>query len=220
MSILRFYQQLFTDGDVVITERDAPSPAAVEELTGWLLAFARFEYQPHLPPGLPTPDPVAVHWSARQFYRACQFQVFRELGPELLHTELESQSSLSHSPAAVLGIDLCFRFLPDLFRIVRGSAPADPLIPILEAWAREWPLSSVGIPLQPPLVAAHWEFLQSVPLHTLYLERIIRTRTTDRLLLHPQLLPRLLAEPGTDWAQPLQEPVGVTSDNFPIDSTS
>jgi hypothetical protein len=220
VSILRFYQQLFTDGDVVITERDAPSPAAVAELTGWLLAFARFEYHPHLPPGLPTPDPDAVHWSARQFYRACQFQVFRELGPELLHTELASPSRLSHSPAAVLGVDLCFRFLPDLLRIVRGSAPADPLIPILETWARAWPLSSVGIPLQPPLVATHWEFLQSVPLQTLYLERIIRTRATDRLLLHPELLPRLLTEPNTDWAQPLQERVAAGTGHFSIDSTS
>jgi len=78
-------------------------------------------------------------------YRACQFHVFRDLGTELINEHLNSASLSKDSARGHYNVDLTMRFLPDLIRLATLVSPNDPLVTHLRRWAREWPLSSVGV---------------------------------------------------------------------------
>ena len=50
------------------------------------------------------------------------------------------------TPSTHYSVDLVFRFLPEVVIFARSAAAHDPLVEHLERFAREWPLSSVGMP--------------------------------------------------------------------------
>ncbi|MBM4077860.1 MAG: hypothetical protein FJ267_19700 [Planctomycetes bacterium] len=79
----------------------------------------------------------------------------------------------------VYSVDLVFRFLPDLVRIVKGMNSSDPLLERLKEWGRQWPLSSVSIP--DLLVTEIEPILADRCLSQLYADRIIESGSTDRL---------------------------------------
>ena len=132
MAIAEFYEQLLTDGHVLVTDRAAPAGHELPRAVQLLQAFDR-EYRQHLPLGIPVGDQLALTWSANVFYRAAQFLVYRELGPEMLASELIDFGHPA-TPEAAYGVDIVFRFLPDLMRIARAVSANDPLVNVLRRW--------------------------------------------------------------------------------------
>jgi len=98
---------------------------------------------PYSPPAF---DEEAALWAAKYFYQAIQLAVIRESGEEIIQELLQPYGKL-HTPAAIYSVDLIFRYLPALFNLVKGLAPADMLVKVLLAAAEEWAFSSPGIAL-------------------------------------------------------------------------
>lgn len=108
--------------------------------------LANFEslYRLNIPGEPPRLDLEAALWAAVHYYKACQYAVFREHGPDFAFTPAERAIAALESPDSHYSVDLVFRFLPDLMAFCR-SATEDPLHQELLKWARQWPLSAVGI---------------------------------------------------------------------------
>ena len=66
----------------------------------------------------------------------------------------------------------------------KAASRSDPLLNHIEKWAKEWPLSSVGIPNIVP--ESLDEILQNDSLRGLYIDRIIAKKDLSRLD-HPQV---------------------------------
>lgn len=146
MSAIReFYQQLFDSGQVGLT---SSAPASDEELADVveLLIALEVAHREHLPGPPPATDRPSVAWAAAMFFAAAQLAVYRELGEQEIDLRLRKELTTSASPASTAySVDLIFRRLPDLVRIVRGINRDDPLVSVLLDWCRRWPLSSAGI---------------------------------------------------------------------------
>ncbi len=180
-----FVEQLFVDGHVRVQSESVASQADVDDAVDWILQteLVLREHLPHVPP---TVGRCTLQWAISHFYRAAQLAVFRQLGPEEIDRSLSLEFvSEGDASAAAYSVDLVFRFLPDMYRIVKGMNPDDPLLLKLKEWGAQWPLSSVGIP---DLVVTNIEPILSQPcLSQMYLDRIIEREATDRLS-DPRLL--------------------------------
>ena len=210
MSIITFYEQLLTSGDVVIPDSRAVTESELRQVTQFLSKFEQDEYRAYLPAGIPKLELAPLQWAAGVFFRAAQFLVFRELGPELLTQDLSVPAPAVTSPVTAYSVDLVWRFLPDLYRIARTAAADDPLVDIINSWAKAWPLSAVGLPIditpgeqEPP---QRWLFLENRGLRRLYLDQILEQKDSAPLRQHPELLEAVLLEPATEWARPLKAP--------------
>lgn len=127
----------------------------------------------------------AASWAAQQFYRACQLAVFRQHNDEDVRRELDHPFAGAHDAAAHYSVDLVFRYLPDLFRLASINAEHDPLLEILRGWAREWPLSSVGLVDRAASGADRTldvaVILEDPCLRILYADRVVLTGDASRL---------------------------------------
>ena len=153
---------------------DADAPAAHALILEWEAAN-RLEF-PGLTPELSLP---AAYWAAGQFYRACEYAIFREVSVEEIKSSLSTPCPSAEGAAQHYSVDLVFRFLPDLYRIVRAASEDDPLCQHVRDWAEMWPLSSVGItgivPRNVDRVCGHAGLL------ALYVDRILAKNDTSRL---------------------------------------
>ena len=111
--MLGFIEQLFLEGRVRVVTAAPPSTAEAAQAVARILEFER-EYRRSLAHAPPDPSRGAVGWAAEVFYRAAQFLVFRDLAAEPLQRELSQPCPEPASPAVCYGVDLTFRFLPDL----------------------------------------------------------------------------------------------------------
>lgn len=173
-----FFAALFEHGRCRMATDAVPSHRERQQAVAAILAWER-EYRASLPGEPPQPSPEAVDWSAACLYRAAQFLVYRHLPKELMEQELSAACPASMSPEVCYSVDLTFRFLPDLGRLVRAAAQADPLVDRLQAWAGDWPLSSVGFAGVTPVSLDG--FIEHPALRTLYVDRILATRDVGRL---------------------------------------
>ncbi len=161
----------FVAGDTLVMDE-----LAREALAEWDVA-ARLELAGDVPP-LQWP---AVTWATMQFYRACQFLLSRDASAETVMKTLAQPCPLPAAPDVVFSVDLIFRFLPELAQRANQLAPGDPLVIELQKWAHAWPLSSVGIALDPAARGPALEpLLEAPPLWRLYLDRIAARHATDR----------------------------------------
>jgi MoxR-vWA-beta-propeller ternary system protein len=78
-------------------------------------------------------------------------------------------------------VDLAFRFLPDLFRIARAASESDPLLKVLQRWTVEWPLSTVGIPIDRAADLTTQFVMGDETLRKLYADRIIARQDRSRV---------------------------------------
>ena len=176
--VTEFFERTFTESRSRLSTHVAPTAAEIASATHYILDYER-DYRQSLAGDPPAPALAAVEWGARSLYRATQFLVYRELGPELLTQELSLPCPEVASPAVCYGVDLTFRFLPDLMRLARATSPEDLLVKRLSAWAGAWPLSSVSIPAV--TVQSIDGFINDRSLRMLYVDRIIAAKDFNRL---------------------------------------
>jgi hypothetical protein len=173
-----FTRSLWAGGELVLSQNTAPDANDIA-LGVSELRQLEIEYRLGLPGQPPGFDPQAAEWALTSLYRACQFLVYRELPEELLRSDLSRKYPADLSPAVCYSVDLSFRFLPDILRMARAASAHDPLVECLRNWAKDWPLSSVGIvDVEPGSVAG---FLDDLSLRTIYIDRILATQDRTRL---------------------------------------
>jgi hypothetical protein len=182
MSLPDFVATLLAKGRTAVPPLDEISSIELSQ-AGEVLAEFEQSWRQTLPGDAPDFHLQAATWAAAQFYRACQYSVFRDEGPEFAFEPLESKSELRARPETHYSVDLTFRFLPDLVKQVRAAASDDPLGNELLRWAHEWPLSSVGIAGidASDIRGAILPVVNHKSLLSLYVDRIIEHRDVSRL---------------------------------------
>ena len=142
----QFLTQLWETGRVRVPDLGLTHIPKAEREPGWarLQQLARSDRKnlPGTPPQLARP---AAEWAAVMTYRACSFLVHRSHAAHDMQKALSLPCPQSPNPDSCYSVDLTFRFLPDLHRMAVAISPSDPLTKIVTDWARDWPLSSVGI---------------------------------------------------------------------------
>lgn len=86
----------------------------------------------------------AAIWAAKYFYQAIQLTAIRKTEASIIH-HLMTNFDGPVTPGAIYSVDLMFRYLPALFNLAKGLAPADILVKELQRVACLWPFSSPGI---------------------------------------------------------------------------
>jgi MoxR-vWA-beta-propeller ternary system domain bpX4 len=182
--VRQLIEQLFVDGVVRVAGDELARDDEIEAAADGVL-LAEPQMREHWPLSPPVVDRDALKWAIRQFHGAAQLAVFRQLGPEEVAKRLGDDFVVEGDAAsAIYSVDLVFRFLPDLVRIVKGMNPDDPLLAQLRRWGERWPLSSVGI--LGLSVSGIEPILANRCLSMMYVDRIIEADAIDRLN-HPQL---------------------------------
>ncbi|MBK8037502.1 MAG: hypothetical protein IPK22_10255 [Verrucomicrobiaceae bacterium] len=124
--------------------------------------------------------PQAADEALRYVYRLCQALVDRAMTDEQVTALCAALPAVGDSPGELLAVDLALRHLPELHRMAKSMSSGDPLVSGLEAAARRYPLSGIGIALEEPLpdVAA----LKRHPgLWRLFIDRVIERQDVSRL---------------------------------------
>ncbi len=130
----------------------------------------------HAPPAV---ESSSALWASEMLFRACTAVMHCEFHAEELSSGFQAPCPAPPSASVCYSVDLAFRFLGDLERIARIFSPKDPILPFVQNWAREWPLSSVGMPDVPNVsVDSFWEH---DALRELYVRRIIQSQDESRL---------------------------------------
>lgn len=144
MPLAQFLSTLFEDGRVVVPELHDLSNDDLAHGTDVLEKYMRVQREtfPGTPPEFDSPVGL---WAATRLYRACQFAIYRDLGPEAIVQEIGELPAFPRTAPAHFNVDMTFRYLPDLHHFARTAAEDDPLVTILNGWAHDWPLSSVGM---------------------------------------------------------------------------
>lgn len=188
-----FLTDLFQDGEVVVEGQLKPFLSADLATAGQLLKSIYEEECVGLPFDPPGFDEAAAMWSAQFLYRAVQFALLRELDDQSIQQELQPfQTELT--PSVIVSVDLCMRYLPDLFKLVRGLAPDDILVTYIRQTAAQWPYSAVGMELADSANKVT-TILSDKGLRQIYLERVIDKEDTITVK-HFELLPWLEAMVG------------------------
>ncbi len=192
-SLRAFLTDLFQQGEVVVEGQLKPFLPADLEASKHLLEKIYEEEGADLPFDSPVFDARAAIWSAQFLYRAVQFALLRELDDQSIQQELRPFPA-EVTPAAMIAVDLCMRYLPDLFKLVRGLAPDDVLVRYIRQTAAQWPYSAVGMDItgESNHIAA---VLSDDGLRQVYLERVIALEDTIAVK-HFELMPWLKAMAG------------------------
>jgi hypothetical protein len=178
MSLRLFLTGLWTSGQATV---GAYAPLNTSELDEARSTLAELEASARLElPGQPPPfDPAAAVWAAVRLYRAAQLAVFRDLGEEVVKSELSGPCPYPLTPAVHYAVDLTHRYLPGLLALAKRAARNDPLVDRLHEWGRSWPLSSIGIPNLGPVDIAG--FAEDPCLLRVYADRILAAGDAERL---------------------------------------
>lgn len=178
MGYREFLTGLFEDGRVTVPE---VAPLLDEEVRAGDDVIAEYErvYRVEMP-GTPLQfSAAAARWAGTRFFRACQFAVYRDVGEEAINEELGIPYGEPVSPNIHYSVDLVFRYLPDITKFAGSAAEQDPLLDHLYGWARQWPLSSVGMSEIDKVEIDC--FADDASLLRLYVDRVIATRDETRL---------------------------------------
>jgi hypothetical protein len=139
------------------------------------------DYRQEMPGTPPAFDRQAALWAAELFLRACQFHAHRDVDRELMLAALAAELPAGRKAATHYAVDLVFRFLPDLLRLVNATNPRDALAAILKQWAQQWPLSSVGIKGLETDPFELEPILGDSCLRIVYVDRIVATQDATRV---------------------------------------
>lgn len=135
----------------------------------------------------------AALWAAETVYYASQFILFRENDAAKMEDYFPT-FQFEITPASILSVDLCFRFVPDMLRQLSLIDSEDLLISILEKYLKIWHFSGINYSLE--LGEENWKIIFSNPcLQQLYLNRIT-THKNIKLAKLPKINPLLKANFG------------------------
>lgn len=167
-----------TSGDVVVPAF-GPGAEVFDDRCRALMIRRDADVRIHLALALPPLNLDAVEWAALLFFQGCQLFVCREVPEATVTAVLSRQWPGPRDSSTHYSVDLIFQFLPDLMTLASRLDPGDPLISALTRLAREWPLSSVGIPLGD--AAEEIPFLSDPSLMRIYADRVTERGARDRL---------------------------------------
>ena len=175
--LTNFLRALLDTGDVTVASYLTPfAPDDLATATALLRRYHAADAL-HLPHQAPPFEPAAAQWAAECLYRTAQLAFLRDYDADAVVAHLADWPGEA-SPAASYAVDLVFRHLPALLDLARHLAPADALVARLQALARQWPLSFVGVPPAP--AEAPTAVLAHPALRALYLDRIIERHDRER----------------------------------------
>ncbi len=181
MELVKFVNQLRETGHIRLSAD--PSPSVPANKAAQLLSpyLKELDHADRLasPPGLPPLSLGPGAWAMTRLYEAACCLVFRELDEAAVRRRLSAPCPQSASPSTAYSVDLAFRHLPELLDLARGLSEDDCLVTCLRALARNWPLSSVGVPRLGPVECD--SFIGNDALKQIYVDRIIETRDFSRL---------------------------------------
>lgn len=172
--LIRFLESLDEGGRVPVADA---TPVVDEECRTWLK-----ERHERLSLELAGPplafDAEAAAWGAGRLYEACRYLTYRQEGGEVVRKAFAGPAP-KPTAAAIFGVDLVLRHLPELWTLASGLADDDPLVDEMKKLAARWPLSSVGVKdveaVDPEPILAHRGLQQ------LYIDRILQKRDRSRL---------------------------------------
>lgn len=174
-----FVEDLFRGRPLRLGPPAVPDEADLQQT---LESIATFEEQSRLElPGEPPEyNPEAAGWAAVKLYLASSLVIYRDVNPEEIGQLLASPPPDRASCETHYSVDLTMRFLPSLMQFAKAASSDDPLVKRLGEFAREWPLSSVGMK---DVGAVDITSLRtSETLMRLYVDRIIHTQDSSRLI--------------------------------------
>lgn len=160
-----------------------------------VITFLKEQYRiealdyPHQAPAF---DEAAALWGAKTIYLAAQLLLYR-------NTEIEDLPALFPpleltNPSAVLSVDLCLRFLPELIKELSVIDVEDPLIPLLVKLLETWHYSGINYELD--VETLNFEKLKTdACLQQLYCDRVVHYKKL-KLAQHPSVKPMILANLG------------------------
>lgn len=178
MELSLFITTLITEGKVSVTGKMTAFEPGDIEVTKRVLAQYYSDDILELPGPAISYSEGAALWAAMYFYKAVQLTVLRDLGEETIKEHMIPYAGII-SEEAVYSADLVLRYLPSLFELAKGLAPADLLVKELYNTAVKWPLSSVGIQLNDAVQDE--VVLLSPSLRQLYIDRIIAAKDYKRI---------------------------------------
>lgn len=160
-----------------------PEPVAESDMQAALGELVQLEQEyrlelPGQPPVLEGETAEAAAWALVSLYLACSLAVYRDFGEDQIAKLLGKPEPDAKLAATHYGVDLTFRFLPEVLKLAKGAAADDPLVKWLHGWAGNWPLSSVGIT---GVEVDPSSLCQSPCLLGLYVDRILATSDESRL---------------------------------------
>lgn len=135
-------------------------------------------------------DAEAAIWAAELLYHAAQAILNRKATLEELTPLFEGYGG-EKTAGAILSVDLCLRFVPDLLEKLKLINPDDGLILLLELQLEQWPYSAVGYATQ----GLPQQELDNPCVCQLYVDRIIAHKDTS-LLVVPALVQAVKASLG------------------------
>ena len=134
-----FFSQLLSHGVVHVEDADLLREEDVHSAVEWIMQ-CESQTREHWPATPPDVDRHALVWATRHIFGAAQLAVFRHLGPPDIEKRLKEEFAEGDDAASTAySVDVIFRYLPDLFRIVKGMNPDDPLLVVLRRWGERWP---------------------------------------------------------------------------------
>jgi MoxR-vWA-beta-propeller ternary system domain bpX4 len=194
MDLASFLGELFEHGRVRVPRTTPESSPGDLLAADRVLREAEHVRRLEFPGSPPDWHAESAGWSAEMFYRACQLAAQRDAAPALLKSALGAPCPNAPPASRHYSVDLVFRFLPDLYKLASGVAKEDPLLAILDGWAMDWPLSSVGVKVSATLSLD--ALLADAGLFRWYVQRIIARRDVARMT-HPAVFDGVRAALGS-----------------------
>jgi hypothetical protein len=169
-SLTQFLSALFGEGKVVVAPRVEDFSAEDIRNSAGLLKEMYNRELINVPGPAPFFDETGAVWAAIHLYRAIQVSILRHIDGEKVKGLLEDYKGIV-TKETIFSADLTLRYLPQLFLLARQLAPGDVLVECLKHTATCWPLSSVGMDIEPHadlsiITADHC-------LNTIYIDRVI-----------------------------------------------
>ncbi|MEM9824038.1 MAG: hypothetical protein AAF985_23335 [Bacteroidota bacterium] len=157
------------------------------------LAQAYQEESLNYPHQAPPFEIKAALWGASTVYIAAQLMLYRENKVAEVNSFLPPFDQ-AITPGAVLSVDLCLRFLPDIVRELKNIDQEDLLIPLLEDYLKTWHFSGVNYRLADETL--DFTVIQSNQcVHQLYADRIVTYKALPRAK-HPAIQHLIKANMG------------------------
>lgn len=221
MTLANFITSLFDSGAVEVPPIAPWDEAELQAARDALVGGERI-YRDSLAEGTPALEIEAALWGAQQFYRAAQRLTFRNNAAAAPQQGPAERPPTDNGPAVQYSVDVMMRFLPDLIRHASAVPREDPLMATLYGWAADWPLSSVGVPLDRPVDDdAVASIVSDRSLLIMYIDRIVARKDLSRLS-HPSVIEAIRAAIGihADLAPEIQAALPAGTISWPVDENS